>query len=453
MAGAAESNISVSKSSVDVSRRETSVSADHISKRTIEALPDDKSTVHSGTAARASAYFPIAEGGLGASGPERSGSFSAMAGASNSIGEGTAKAGQLTDRSLSTNGQAMGGYSMNSEPGASRVVAQPTATFSTLPKPEDKVVEHKYLITDREKFNLKIQDFQEKLQIAQLALKTDIKYDFAKDKMDPKTREALGKVADAIKILDDLPGMENEKFTIHGHTDSKGDNTGFDNQALSEKRAGDLKAALVEMGVRPERLETQGHGSSEPLAANEKANGVDNPEGRAQNRRSELKFSMTAVEYEAYLTKIEAQLTSESKSLVTTRETIPGERATVNHLKPQLDQSSSAGGSGSAEYYENMRKQEELLAKPLALALGKLADQKTDLKLESYGSEKHNVNLRVDRNPEGGFQVSLYHPGSHEAIHTSLYSEKGIRFATKSDFPIIASSIENGIKSWYGAQN
>ena len=58
--------------------------------------------------------------------------------------------------------------------------------------------------------------------------------------------------------------------------------------ALSERRAQAVKAYLVSKGIAASRLSTEGKGESEPIADNAR-NGRDNPEGRAMNRRAELK--------------------------------------------------------------------------------------------------------------------------------------------------------------------
>jgi len=73
---------------------------------------------------------------------------------------------------------------------------------------------------------------------------------------------------------------------IEGHTDSIGSDSY--NQALSERRAEAVKRYLVSRGIAASRLSTEGKGETEPIADNTK-NGRDNPEGRAMNRRAELK--------------------------------------------------------------------------------------------------------------------------------------------------------------------
>jgi OOP family OmpA-OmpF porin len=67
---------------------------------------------------------------------------------------------------------------------------------------------------------------------------------------------------------------------IAGHTDTDGD--GPTNQALSEKRAQAVVDYLVRAGLPASRFTATGHGSTQPIAAN------DSDEGKARNRRIEF---------------------------------------------------------------------------------------------------------------------------------------------------------------------
>jgi OOP family OmpA-OmpF porin len=107
-----------------------------------------------------------------------------------------------------------------------------------------------------------------------------INFDF--DKANIK-KEFAPVLDEAAQILKDNPKV---KVTVEGHTDSKG--TDAYNQKLSERRAKAVKQYLVSRGVEASRLDTVGKGEKEPIADNTK-NGKDNPEGRALNRRAELK--------------------------------------------------------------------------------------------------------------------------------------------------------------------
>jgi outer membrane protein OmpA-like peptidoglycan-associated protein len=70
------------------------------------------------------------------------------------------------------------------------------------------------------------------------------------------------------------------KVRIDGHTDAQGSDAY--NQALSDRRAASVRAALAAMGVDGSRIEAIGHGETKPLADNRTA------AGRQQNRRVEV---------------------------------------------------------------------------------------------------------------------------------------------------------------------
>jgi len=67
---------------------------------------------------------------------------------------------------------------------------------------------------------------------------------------------------------------------VLGHTDSQGEEAA--NQTLSERRAQQVRATLVEAGLGRARVAAQGVGESEPVADNA------NAAGRARNRRVEI---------------------------------------------------------------------------------------------------------------------------------------------------------------------
>ena len=89
------------------------------------------------------------------------------------------------------------------------------------------------------------------------------------------SKTELNKLVD---LLRQNPGLHVE---ISGHTDNVG--TEEYNLELSRNRAEAVTEYLESQGISPERIIAKGYGYREPVADN------DTPEGRAENRRTELK--------------------------------------------------------------------------------------------------------------------------------------------------------------------
>jgi outer membrane protein OmpA-like peptidoglycan-associated protein len=102
-----------------------------------------------------------------------------------------------------------------------------------------------------------------------------ITFDFRKWDIKPEFRAALDEDA---RVFGMNPGL---RIEIQGHTDNVA-SEGF-NQQLSEKRAKSAKEYLTSNGIASDRISALGFGESRPVAGN------DTPEGRAQNRRIEIK--------------------------------------------------------------------------------------------------------------------------------------------------------------------
>lgn len=92
-------------------------------------------------------------------------------------------------------------------------------------------------------------------------------------------KESKVELDKVIKFLSDYPDI---KIEISGHTDNTG--TAEYNQTLSENRAKSVVDYLINSSVLKERIIYKGYGLSKPVASN------DTEEGRAQNRRTELKI-------------------------------------------------------------------------------------------------------------------------------------------------------------------
>lgn len=73
---------------------------------------------------------------------------------------------------------------------------------------------------------------------------------------------------------------------VSSHTDSKGQANY--NLSLSQKRANAVINYLQKKGIDRSRLKAKGYGETKPIAPNKNPDGSDNPEGRAQNRRTEF---------------------------------------------------------------------------------------------------------------------------------------------------------------------
>lgn len=111
-----------------------------------------------------------------------------------------------------------------------------------------------------------------------VTLDTDILFDFDSSELSDSAKK---KITDLVK---DLP--TDSEITVGGHTDSKGEDDY--NKKLSEDRAKAVAEVLTAENSDLD-VKAKGFGESEPVASNEK-NGNDDPEGRAKNRRVEIRY-------------------------------------------------------------------------------------------------------------------------------------------------------------------
>jgi len=108
----------------------------------------------------------------------------------------------------------------------------------------------------------------------QLALPSDVSFPTGASQLQPEFYAPLNDVA---STLVEFPSTA---VDIIGHADSQGAED-F-NQTLSEERAQSVQSYLLNQGVTPVRLASEGRGETRPIATNETA------EGRSQNRRVEI---------------------------------------------------------------------------------------------------------------------------------------------------------------------
>jgi len=89
-------------------------------------------------------------------------------------------------------------------------------------------------------------------------------------------------VTELNKIVGFLQANPSIRIEISGHTDNTG--TVEYNRILSENRAKTVAAYLNNAAIPPDRIVYKGYGMSNPVSAN------DTEEGKAKNRRTELKI-------------------------------------------------------------------------------------------------------------------------------------------------------------------
>jgi outer membrane protein OmpA-like peptidoglycan-associated protein len=104
-----------------------------------------------------------------------------------------------------------------------------------------------------------------------------IYFDFNSDRIRVESEPVLTEIGDVMNRHRDW------RLSIQGHTDNIGGD-GASNLELSRRRSEAVRNALVtRFGISADRLSTGGHGASAPKDTN------DTPEGRARNRRVELR--------------------------------------------------------------------------------------------------------------------------------------------------------------------
>ncbi|WP_113652887.1 OmpA family protein [Pedobacter namyangjuensis] len=111
----------------------------------------------------------------------------------------------------------------------------------------------------------------------------NILYEFNSAELTPSSQATL----DYLYNL--MVDNKNIEIELGAHTDNIG--KADYNMDLSHRRAKSCVDYLINKGINPGRLASKGYGLTMPIAANQLKNGVDNPEGRALNRRTEFKVT------------------------------------------------------------------------------------------------------------------------------------------------------------------
>ncbi len=124
------------------------------------------------------------------------------------------------------------------------------------------------------------------------------------------TEPAQGQLRDVSKALEGCP--EGIRLRIDGHTDDSGDAN--QNIRLSRARAFAVRDLLMRLGIDPARMIARGFGASRPLRTN------DSEEGRAANRRIELRLDRPGISLWSPVEQSNQQPIEESTSTSATSE-------------------------------------------------------------------------------------------------------------------------------------
>ncbi len=101
-----------------------------------------------------------------------------------------------------------------------------------------------------------------------------LRFGFDKATLRPENRELLSRIAGV------LLASKGYRIDVYGHTDNIG--TEQYNMGLSQRRAQAVRNYLIESGIDPEIITTEGYGKSSPREPG------TSPEARARNRRVEI---------------------------------------------------------------------------------------------------------------------------------------------------------------------
>ncbi len=117
-------------------------------------------------------------------------------------------------------------------------------------------------------------EYAEKMSTQISSKSYQIQFETGSSVIKPESYEMLDEILKSSVVAEGL------KVGVYGHTDIVG-NEGS-NERLSQERANSVKSYLISKGLKENRIETQGYGSTKPIASNATA------EGKAKNRRVQI---------------------------------------------------------------------------------------------------------------------------------------------------------------------
>jgi outer membrane protein OmpA-like peptidoglycan-associated protein len=181
-------------------------------------------------------------------------------------------------------GDIVGIYKPNTKTGKYLFILPPGKNYNVTYEAKGYLFKSENLIVPK---NSAFQSMKKEIKLA--AIKADesiilnnVFFEFGSAKISNDSKSELNKL---FSLLSNNPSISVE---IQGHTDSKGNNK-F-NKKLSQERAESVQKFLTNKGIKKLRVSAVGYGEKQPIAKNTNEDGSDNEEGRALNRRIELKI-------------------------------------------------------------------------------------------------------------------------------------------------------------------
>ena len=181
-------------------------------------------------------------------------------------------------------GDIVGIYKPNKKTGKYLFILPPGKNYNVTYEAEGYLFKSENLIVPK---NSAFQSMKKEIKLAPIKANESIVlnnvfFEFNSYELTADSKTELNKL---FSLLSNNPSI---KVEIQGHTDSKGNNSL--NLKLSQNRAESVRKYLIKKGIKGARIKAVGYGETKPIAKNTNADGSDNEEGRALNRRIELKI-------------------------------------------------------------------------------------------------------------------------------------------------------------------
>jgi outer membrane protein OmpA-like peptidoglycan-associated protein/tetratricopeptide (TPR) repeat protein len=181
-------------------------------------------------------------------------------------------------------GEIVGNYSPNMETGKYLFILKPGKNYNITYESEGYLFKSENIEVPE---NSAYQEINKAIDIEPIIVGSTITlnnifFDYNSSELKQESFVELEKL---YKLIKNNPSL---KIEIGGHTDSKGSMDA--NMRLSQERTQSVVNYLITQGIDEKKLVAKGYGPTKPIAPNTNEDGSDNPEGRAKNRRIEMKI-------------------------------------------------------------------------------------------------------------------------------------------------------------------